>query len=585
MSRPLSDETIAEILHDDSDTDTEVCGLPGEECSDSETNSNYEEPPTQKSDDIDFISQASSSDSDEEHIAVSSNLNYYGKNRYKWSKNPPAPSRTREHNIIRQRPGLIGPAAVKNKMNTKESFELLIDDNIIEIITNRTNEKITENTATYPHCTNHVSVTEMKAFIGLLLLTGVCKSGREDLESLWATDGTGRDIFRATMSLKRFLFILSNLRFDDITSREERKAVDRAALISEIFHKFIENCQKNYSCSEHITIDEMLCPFRGRCLFRVYMKSKPAKYGIKILCLCDAKTHYLYNAFIYTGKQDRIKGQPSVPTQSVLQLATPVFGSNRNITADNWFSSVELVDALFEKKLTYVGTLRKNKREIPNEFLPHKYRQIGTSLFGFTANKTIVSFVPKRSQSVIMISSMHHDQNTNERSGKPEVIEFYNSTKGGVDSLDQKCANYSVSRRTRRWPSVVFYGLLNIACANGYVLWKGSNPEKKIRRRQYIKSVGIELIKEHIINRKVEYSKHPKELRDKIDRFLGAFNTAPLCSTSQVANPSENVLKRGRCHICDRKKDGKFATKCSNCTKFVCKIHSDTKILCKNCQD
>lgn len=76
------------------------------------------------------------------------------------------------------------------------------------------------------------------------------------------------------------------------------------------------------------------------------MKSKPARHGLKVLCLCDAKTHYLYNAFIYTRKSGtRRKGELSIPTQT-LQLAEPVMRSNRNITGDNWFSSIELVDKL-----------------------------------------------------------------------------------------------------------------------------------------------------------------------------------------------------------------------------------------------
>ncbi|CAK1581616.1 unnamed protein product [Parnassius mnemosyne] len=90
----------------------------------------------------------------------------------------------------------------------------------------------------------------------------------------------------------------------------------------------------------------MLCSFRGRCLFRVYMKSKPAKYGIKILCLCDSRNHYLYNAFIYTGKTESIRTDVSIPTRTVLELVGPLKNSNRNITADNWFSSIELVDKL-----------------------------------------------------------------------------------------------------------------------------------------------------------------------------------------------------------------------------------------------
>ena len=32
---------------------------------------------------------------------------------------------------------------------------------------------------------------------------------------------------------------------------------------------------------------------------------------------------------------------------------------------------------------------------------------------------------------------MHHDDKTGD-SGKPEIVEFYNKTKAGVDVLDQK---------------------------------------------------------------------------------------------------------------------------------------------------
>ncbi|KAJ4425788.1 hypothetical protein ANN_27413 [Periplaneta americana] len=64
-------------------------------------------------------------------------------------------------------------------------------------------------------------------------------------------------------------------------------------------------------------------------------------------------------------------------------------------------------------------------------------------------DKTLVSYVPKKGKFVCLISSMHHDSSIAEN-GKPEIIEDYNRTKGEVDSLDQKCANYSVQRRKRR---------------------------------------------------------------------------------------------------------------------------------------
>lgn len=122
----------------------------------------------------------------------------------------------------------------------------------------------------------------------------------------------------------------------------------------------------------------MLVAFRGRCRFKIYMPKNPAKYGIKIQALTDAKTHYFLNGYIYTGRNCDGFGLTNeeknflVPTQSVIRLTKPIYNTNRNVTADNWFSSVQLARELLSRKLTYVGTLRKNKAEIPIEFQPNR---------------------------------------------------------------------------------------------------------------------------------------------------------------------------------------------------------------------
>lgn len=33
----------------------------------------------------------------------------------------------------------------------------------------------------------------------------------------------------------------------------------------------------------------------------------------------------------------------SIPTQAAIHLCDPIFGRNRNVTCDNWYSSVELI--------------------------------------------------------------------------------------------------------------------------------------------------------------------------------------------------------------------------------------------------
>ena len=54
---------------------------------------------------------------------------------------------------------------------------------------------------------------------------------------------------------------------------------------------------------------------------------------------------------------------------------------------------------------------------------------------------------------------------------KPEMVWYYNRTKGGVDKMDQLAHTYTVKRRTKRWPLVVFMNLLDIAAIAAYTAW------------------------------------------------------------------------------------------------------------------
>ena len=106
-----------------------------------------------------------------------------------------------------------------------------------------------------------------------------------------------------------------------------------------------------------------------------------------------------------------------------------------------------LVTDLFENcGMTLVGTIRANKKEVPAEMRDVSSREQGSSAFLFSDNLTLVSYVAtsskKKKKNVLLLSSMHSLPSL-ENSGKPEIIEFYNSTKGGVDALDQMCAIYS----------------------------------------------------------------------------------------------------------------------------------------------
>ena len=212
---------------------------------------------------------------------------------------------------------------------------------MIDLIVQASNQK---GKCAYGDNWKETDETELLAWIGLVLRAGLNHD-------------------RASMSRNRFKELVQCIRFDDMSTRATRKDGEQGRItpIHELWEKFIEACKKNYSAGPYVTIDELLLAFRGRCLFKVYMPSKPGKYGIKVWSMVDASNAYLLNAQIYKGKG------PCGPERHqakrvVKDLTTPILNSGRNIACGNFFTDFSLAVELLEKKLTILGTLRKNKR-------------------------------------------------------------------------------------------------------------------------------------------------------------------------------------------------------------------------------
>lgn len=62
-----------------------------------------------------------------------------------------------------------------------------------------------------------------------------------------------------------------------------------------------------------------------------------------------------------------------------MRLSETIYGSGRNSTCDNWYTTVPLVKELMKRKLTLVGTLRKYKKQLSKTNI--QQQAPGTSIF------------------------------------------------------------------------------------------------------------------------------------------------------------------------------------------------------------
>lgn len=473
----------------------------------------------------------------------------------------------------------------------RQAWNIFLTREILDLIVVATNQKMEENRqglrrqseenrqdATY----DNITETELRAFIGVLYMAGIHRNSHINMEDLYVQDSTGIEFFRLVMSLQRFRFIMRSIRFDDSNSRVERKHVDKLAYIREVFDIFTRNCITNYEPSDFMTVDEMLIAFRGNCPFRQYIPRKPAKFGIKIHAACDVKTHYTFNMEVYVGLQPEGNFQVSNSAEDVvLRLVQPLFnrpGHPRVITTDNWYSSLSLLRTLRANNLEFIGTVRKTRRFVPQDFTTNSRPQYST-LFGFRDGETLLSYKPKKRKHVLLLTSVKEVLkdliSPLDSKQKPEAILLYNKTKGGVDTVDKLISSYSVNRGSSRWPVVIGSTILNIAAINANVIFQRNNPSTRITRRRFIKELAYDLVYDHVRQRRNVQQTYV-DVKQRIDEVFPKREHDP--------ESEEEETHEGKCYLCPPKSNRKTKTHCVLCRRPICK-KTHTVALCERCYE
>lgn len=190
---------------------------------------------------------------------------------------------------------------------------------------------------------------------------------------------------------------------------------------------------------------------------------------------------------------------------------------------------------------------------------------------------SLVSQTTRKNKAVFLVSSMHHQKCNDPSSKKPEIISYYNQTKGGVNALDEKCAKFSCSRRRRRWPMAIFFRLFDISTVNAYVLFNAYKDNPTQQRTDFLQDLAFQIVTSHLERRATN-----SYLSRKLKLTIGDISGVKGSDTAQEVRV-ERLQKRKTCHLCPPKNKRQTAYICYCCQKPICQ--ECAKELCLTCAE
>jgi hypothetical protein len=217
-----------------------------------------------------------------------------------------------------------------------------------------------------------VTVRELKVFMACALYMGMKKLPNK--KAYWAKSEkvfychiiAGLFTRKRYMALTRCLHITNPCTYvEDRTSPDFNKMHQTRWLINDIR----EACTREWKLGQHVTIDETMVKYKGTyCPARQYMPKKPIKWGIKVWCIADSTSRFVWDFDIYCGKnQATLEGrassreEQSLAHRVVMDLTGGLEHKNHVVVMDNFFTSVGLFRDLERRGIYATGTMRSNR--------------------------------------------------------------------------------------------------------------------------------------------------------------------------------------------------------------------------------
>jgi hypothetical protein len=360
-----------------------------------------------------------------------------------------------------------------------------------------------------------LTTSGLKAFLAVILIMGMKR--QPNIRTYWYREPS---IFHCPTISRAF----SRSRFQALTNclhvtNWETYGIERGMpgydklhqvrwLVDELRRLF----RREWELGEFLTVDEMMIGYKGTyCPMRQYLPNKPCKCGIKVWCLTNSSSKYVYDFDVYCGHdhnlavdaepmQPVMRGEPRLAHNVVLKLVRDLEGKGHVIVMDNYFSSIGLFEELRGMEIYATRTVRTNRVGLPSElkntaafrrasqgeleWRMHEDPGISTVMWKGKRPVLLISShampigypcvpvitVPRRDgaeRNNIITSPVHHEYTTH-------IL--------GVDVADQLRASYSCQTQSHKWWHWIFFFLLDTTVVNMCLLYLGHVRHSRHRR-------------------------------------------------------------------------------------------------------
>eukprot|EP01130_Rhizamoeba_saxonica_P007063 TRINITY_DN2830_c0_g1_i1.p1 TRINITY_DN2830_c0_g1~~TRINITY_DN2830_c0_g1_i1.p1 ORF type:complete len:433 (+),score=55.34 TRINITY_DN2830_c0_g1_i1:829-2127(+) len=262
-------------------------------------------------------------------------------------------------------------------------------------------------------------------------------------------------------------------RFEDL-SKSFSGSKDKLLTTEKCLNKLI----KVWEVSQHISIDEIMCRFKGRCKYRQHIRGKPNSTGLKLFGGAD-KFGYLVHFWLYRGSD----GEPLVEDNlqnlnvgskcvlNVVKNTRELCNGDVIYCGDSYFGSLDLARAMNKNypNVPYIFTMNKNRGG--NAFKNVELKKKGDIFYTYNEKEKFNAMAVYDSKICYFVSN-YCSVIPRIPGRRPLMLEEYNRRMPGIDTHDIHLSRYLYPHKSMKWTDAYLIILLKIALVDTWLLWK-----------------------------------------------------------------------------------------------------------------